>query len=86
MKANPGKAKRIAVEFIKMDGAFVEQVWNSYDFRATLGQALLVSLEDQARWAIKNRLTQQKVMPNWLDFIYEDGLRTVKPDAVRIIR
>jgi NitT/TauT family transport system substrate-binding protein len=45
-----------------------------------------VSLEEQTRWAISNRLTQRRDMPNYLDFNDADNLRALKPEAVRIIR
>jgi len=35
---------------------------------------------------IKNKLTSEKTVPNFLDYIYEDGLKAVKPEAVNIIR
>ena len=86
VKQNPGEAKRIIAEFTRMDKSAIEELWNLYDFRVVLTQSLLVSLEDQTRWAVKNRLTQCRYMPNYLDFIYIEGLHAVKPEAVRIIR
>ena len=86
VKQNPEESRRLVAEFIKTDKALLDEIWDSYDFRVTLDQSLLVSLEDQTRWALKNRLTGGTDMPNYLDFIYFDGLRSVKPEAVRIIR
>jgi NitT/TauT family transport system substrate-binding protein len=86
IKQHPEEARRLVAEFIKADKALLEEIWDIYNFRVTLDQALLVSLEEQTRWAIKNRLTQRRDMPNYLDFIDVDGLRAVKPEAVRIIR
>ena len=34
----------------------------------------------------KNRLTRKTKVPNYLNFIYIDGLKAVKPEAVTIIR
>jgi sulfonate transport system substrate-binding protein len=86
VKVNPEESKRIVAEFNRMDNSFTQKVWNLYNLRLTIDQSLIVSLEDQTRWAMKNRLTTLKAMPNYLDFIYVDGLRAVKPEAVRIIR
>jgi ABC-type nitrate/sulfonate/bicarbonate transport system substrate-binding protein len=80
------ESRRLVAEFIKTDKAYLDEIWGLYDYRVTLDQALLVDLEDQARWAMKYRLTASQDMPNYLDFIYVDGLRAVKPEAVRIIR
>jgi hypothetical protein len=46
---------------------------------------LLITLEDEARWAIKNNLTSATEVPNYLDYIYFDALDEVKPEAVGII-
>jgi NitT/TauT family transport system substrate-binding protein len=51
----------------------------------TLPQALLLAMEDQARWMIENKLTSQTAIPNYFDYIYLDGLKAVKPEAVTII-
>jgi ABC-type nitrate/sulfonate/bicarbonate transport system substrate-binding protein len=83
---HPEDARRLAAEFIKLDRSILDQIWDIYNFRVTLDQALIIDLEDQTRWAIKNRLVARHVMPNYLDFIYMDGLQAVKPEAVRIIR
>ena len=60
--------------------------WDSPVFRISLDQSLLVTLEAEARWAIKNKLTETTEIPNYLDYIYLDALEKVKPDAVGIIR
>jgi hypothetical protein len=49
-----------------------------------LDQFTLISLEDQARWAIRNRLTDAEKVPNYLDYIYPGVLKAVKPEAVKI--
>jgi sulfonate transport system substrate-binding protein len=86
MKKNPEDSRRLTAEFLKMDQALLDEIWDSFDFRVTLDQSLVVSLEDQTRWAQQNGLTSGTEMPNYLDFIYFDGLQSVKPEAVRIIR
>lgn len=54
-------------------------------FSLALEQHLLVVLEDQGRWAMKNELVQAARPPNFLDAVYLDGLAAVKPRAVTII-
>jgi len=85
-RQNPEESRRLVAEFVKADKAYLDETWGLYDYRVTLDQALLVNLEEQTRWALKNRLTKRQDMPNYLDFIYVDGLQAVKPEAVRIIR
>jgi NitT/TauT family transport system substrate-binding protein len=85
-REQPAEARCIAAEFGKMDRAILDKIWDDYNFRVTLDQALLVDLEDLTRWAINSGLTKHRDMPNYLDFIYIDGLKAVKPEAVRITR
>ena len=56
-----------------------------FDFQLTLDQTLLLTLEDEARWAIQNKLTDKTKIPNYLDYIYFDALEKVKPEAVTIV-
>lgn len=85
-KNDPGESRRLVAEFIKADKTTLDEIWDAFAFRVTLDQALIVDLEEQTRWAMKYRLTTHRDMPNYLDFIYVDGLLAVKPDAARIIR
>lgn len=85
-KQNPEESRNLVAEFIKTEKAIVDEMWNSFDFRVTLDQSLVVSLEDQTRWAQRLNLTTCKEMPNYLEFIYFSGLQSVKSEAVRIIR
>jgi NitT/TauT family transport system substrate-binding protein len=43
-------------------------------------------MEDEARWMIENKLTAETEVPDFLDYIYVDGLEAVRPYAVHIIR
>ncbi len=82
---NPDEAQEIIADKIGMDRAALNELWELYDFKVTLDQSLLVELEAEARWAIKNNLTDATEVPNYLDYIYLDALEEVKPEAVGII-
>jgi ABC-type nitrate/sulfonate/bicarbonate transport system substrate-binding protein len=86
VKQNPDESCLLVAEFVKTDKALLDEIWHLYDFKVTLEQSLLVSLEDQTRWAQRNKLTSGTEMLNYLEFIYIDGLRSVNPEAVKIIR
>jgi NitT/TauT family transport system substrate-binding protein len=85
-RQHPEESRRLVAGFIKIDKAILDEIWDIFVLRVTLNQALLVDFEDQTRWLIKQRLAARRDMPNYLDFIYLDGLHAVKPEAVRIIR
>jgi len=86
VQQHPEESRRLVAKFIKTDKVTLNEIWDIFTLRVSLDQALIVDLEDQTRWAMKYRLTTRRDMPNYLDFIYTDGLQAVKPEAVRIIR
>jgi len=75
----------IITAYLKTDREIIDKLWDMYEFRVSLTQAFLVTLEDEARWFIKNKLTSATEVPNYLDYIYWDALEAVKPEAVGII-
>jgi NitT/TauT family transport system substrate-binding protein len=64
----------------------MDTVWQQNQFTLSLDQSLVLAMEDEARWMIKNNLTTERQVPNFLDYIHEDGLKAVKPELVNIIR
>ncbi|GMQ95163.1 MAG: NrtA/SsuA/CpmA family ABC transporter substrate-binding protein [Patescibacteria group bacterium] len=73
------------------EGLDVEESWVSdnldrLNLGVSLDQSYLTLLEDVARWAITNRLTQATEVPNYLNFMYMAGMETVDPAAVTVIR
>ena len=81
----PDAARELHESGKKTDAKNQKGVWGSYRFELELDQGLLLALEDQARWAIKNKLTNKVDVPNYLDYVYLDGMKAVKPSAVTII-
>ncbi len=87
VKHHTAEAQRIVADFSRMDIDAVRAAWAGADIEVKLDQSLLLALEDESQWAIKNRLTGGRTnIPNYLDFIYFDGLTSVKPKAVNILR
>jgi NitT/TauT family transport system substrate-binding protein len=83
---HPAEAREIVVKAINVDAVHIEEIWSQAQFSLSLDQSLIAAMEDEARWVIKNKLTKEKIVPNFLDYIYEDGLKAVKPEVVNIIR
>lgn len=86
IKNQPQKAKAILREKLKLDQDFIEWIWPSYNYRLTLDQSLLTTLEGEARWARQEGLVKGNKSPNYLNFIYAGPLSKVRPAAVSIIR
>ncbi len=85
VKRNKDGSKGILVSR-GLDAQFVDDIWQKLDYTISLSQALLIAMEDGAKWRIKNNLTDATEVPNYLDYIYFDALEKVKPEAIGIIR
>jgi ABC-type nitrate/sulfonate/bicarbonate transport system substrate-binding protein len=86
IRNNPAEAQEIVADFSKINIATLRDVWADNIFEMSLDQSLLLALEDESLWAIRNRLTNVQKVPNYLNFIYFDGLKAVKPQSARILR
>jgi len=80
------EAIAIIARVSKVEKEEMATIWDDFGLRVSLDQSLLVTLEAEARWAIKNKLTDKTKVPNYLYYIYMDALEEVKPEAIRIIR
>ena len=85
VKTNEDEAKAI-LAFHDFDAQFINDIWQKLDYTISLPQALIIAMEDGARWRIKKGLTDATEVPNYLYYIYMDALEEVKPRAVGIIR
>ncbi len=86
IQKNREEAINIVSQRLGVNRESIVSVWDSFEFGLFLDQSILITLEDEARWAIKNNLTTATEVPNYLDYIYMDALEEVKPEAVTIIR
>jgi len=67
-----------------MDKEILIATWGYFSFQLFLDQSILLSLEDNARWAISNKHTDSSKMPNYLDYICTDALKAIDPSAVMV--
>ncbi len=86
IRDNSEKAKEFVKDRFDYEADYIEYSWPRQEFAVILEQAMLITFEDQARWRIENNLTNKTTVPNYLDFIYFDGLEAVKPKAISVIR
>ena len=80
---HPQEAQAIMAAATKTAPPLVAEVWPSFSYRVTLDRSLVITLEDEARWAIKNKLTTQTSIPDFASYLHKDSLRAVKPEAVK---
>ena len=87
VKSNPAEAKESIRTRYSLETEYLQSVWwPKYQFFIQIPQELILTMEDQARWRIANKLTDKTNIPNYLDHIYLDGLDAVKSEAITIIR
>ena len=83
---HPQEAKAIVQKRLNLDAASIERAWQRNHYSLSFGQSLLLAMEDEARWMIKNNRTKERTVPDFAEYFYLDGLKAVKPEAVSIIR
>lgn len=86
VKQNPEAAQSIMSASTKIDHSLIHEVWNAFNYHVVQDQTLLLTLEDETRWAMKNKLTDKTEMPDYLSYIQLDNLRAIKPEAIRMNR
>lgn len=84
---NKDKQKTYAIisEALELSIGRITSIFANLDLGISLDQALILKLEDEARWVVNNKLTASSTVPNYLNFISLDALRKVNPEAVTII-
>lgn len=83
---NPNNAKAIVANRLNYSAAYVDSIWPSHQFALSLDQSLVSAMENEARWLINSNLTNQTVIPDFLNYIYFGSLTSVKPQSVNVIR
>ncbi|MFL6626077.1 MAG: ABC transporter substrate-binding protein, partial [Vitreoscilla sp.] len=82
IQAHPAEAQAVLRERLQLDQAFVDWVWGGLAWRLSLDQALLSTMEGEARWAQRERHVAEGARPNVLMLVHAGPLKVVKPAAV----
>ena len=69
---------------LNLTSSYLASIWGGYQFSVTLDQSLILLMQNEAQWLISNSLTTTTQAPNFLNYIYTNGLETVSPDSVNI--
>lgn len=83
VSTEPAAAQAIVAKAIDRDLALVREVWGAFNYQVQLDDVVLITLEDETRWAIKSLLSDRSAMPNYRDYVYSDGLKAVAPRKVK---
>ena len=80
------ESQAIVADRLKLEKDAVTQFWPDFTFELSLDQSLIVTLEAEARWAVRNKLTTESQVPNYLDYVCSGPLQNTNPQAIRILR
>jgi NitT/TauT family transport system substrate-binding protein len=81
---DPDEARRIMAAATGVDLETVREVWDAFHYRAVLEPALVIALEDETRWAIRNGMSDRREVPDFTAHVHAESLRAVAPSAVRL--
>ena len=83
---HPDGAKVSVQKRLKYDSAYVADIWPQHRFSLRLDQSLIMAMEDEGAWMIREGLTGAKELPDFNGYIYTRALEATKPGAVSIVR
>lgn len=87
IQQRPKEAQAILKARLQEDQAFVDATWADFDYRLSLDQPLVSTLEGQARWAVREgHVPREARIPNFLEFVAPGPLRKAQPAAVTLVK
>jgi ABC-type nitrate/sulfonate/bicarbonate transport system substrate-binding protein len=84
IREHPSESHAMVADYMGETSPMPDSDWPNYRFLLELDQSLILNLEDQARWVNKNEGAGEHSLPDFLDFVFPEGLRSMNPDMVRI--
>ena len=87
IREQPAQAQAILKDKLQEDQAFIDATWGDFDYRLSLDQSLVSTLEGQARWAVREgHVPPGSRTPNYLQFVDREALRKAAPGAVTLVK
>ena len=83
---HPEAAIAVLGQATGIPAAMAGKFFDPAEYKVGLEQGLLLTLEDQTRWLIKRGFAKADKVPNYAEYINADPLRSVNPDAVKILQ
>lgn len=85
VKNNPEEVKNILHERMNIEMEYLDEYWDSYEFKVSLDQTVFTALESEARWAINSGYVQGEI-PNYLNYVDYEILEKIDPSRVTILK
>ncbi|MBF0319253.1 MAG: ABC transporter substrate-binding protein [Nitrospirae bacterium] len=83
---HPREAASVISAVLGFSDYEMSQIMPDMKWKVFLEQSMLRRCEDQAVWMVKDKVVDKAEIPNYFNMIYTDGLSSVKPEAVTIIK
>lgn len=80
----PEEAQVVAQADQKISAAEFKHLLELFQYQLTLDHALLMGLEEAARWTLRQSGDGQGAVPNFLNLITAEPLQSVNPDGVKL--
>lgn len=81
----PQQAMALVADRFKLDVKTLQTGWYDIDFKVDLRQSQLITLEDEARWAMARGYADKGPVPNFLPHLYLDALLGVQAERVTVV-
>ncbi len=86
IKESEEEAKAFLTNSRNREPRYIEYLWKRIEYTTSLPQGLIIALEDQAGDRLEAMPGENMALPNYLELIYQDGLKAVKPKGVTIFQ
>jgi ABC-type nitrate/sulfonate/bicarbonate transport system substrate-binding protein len=85
-KDKPEQAADILAKRLGADRKLIAKLWPNLHLSVSLHQSLVLLLESQARWALREGLVDGEEIPDYAAHIHPDALNHLNPEAVTVLR
>jgi ABC-type nitrate/sulfonate/bicarbonate transport system substrate-binding protein len=82
---HPAQTMALVEKQLNVTSSSLASIWGGFQFSVTLTQPLILLMQNEAQWLISNNLTTATQVPNFINYIYVNGLETVNPNYVNVI-
>ncbi|MDR7269230.1 NitT/TauT family transport system substrate-binding protein [Pelomonas saccharophila] len=86
LNGQPGRAHELLGARWKLDARHAAAQLDGYEFRLSLDQTLLSTLEAESRWAVREGLVESRAVPDYLELMRVEPLRALDPRAMTIVK
>lgn len=77
IRTNPIRAKAIFAQRLNLAPRVVNQIWPAFTYRLSLNTEMVTTLENQARWALREGYITAEQIPSYIDLMYPGPLQAV---------